>query len=362
MSQTKPIQMTFAEAIRDALRQAMFEDDSVFLMGEGIDDHASFFGTTRGLASSFGKERVVEMPIAENGLTGIAIGAALAGRRPVLNFHRVEFALLAFEQIVNNAAKAHYTSRGEHRVPLVIRLIVGRGWGQGPEHAQSLESVFSHFPGLRVLIPTFPDDAKGMLLSAIRDDNPVVMIEHRWLHNLTGDVSLGPEGADISKPRVVREGRDATVVASSHNTLEAIRAADKLAEIGCKIEVVDLRVTRPLDTATIRKSLSKTGYLVCIDLGWQDYGISSEVISRLACDSLDMFKAPPQRLGIPDHPVPSSRGLIQNYYPSAIDVCRSVGKLRDLDPKKISKIVAALKKESAKLMTDVPDPFFKGPF
>ena len=171
--------ITFGEAVREGLEESVARNDSVFLMGQGIDDPSSVWGTTKGIAEKFGADKVMEMPVAENGLTGICIGAAMNGQRPVINLHRVEFALLAMEQIVNNSAKSHYVSNGQHKVPIVIRMVVGRGWGQGPEHSQSLEPIFAQFPGLKVVMPTLAEDAKGMLIAAIEDDNPVMFIEHR---------------------------------------------------------------------------------------------------------------------------------------------------------------------------------------
>ena len=216
------------QAINDALRLMGERDKNVLLFAEGIDDPSAMYGTTKNLLETYGKERMIEMPIAENGLCGVAIGAAMAGKRPVLSFHRVEFALLAMEQIVNNAAKMHYISNGNHKVPIVIRLVVGRGWGQGPEHSQSLETLFSYIPGLKVLMPTFPDDYKGMLISAIEDNNPTIIIEHRWTHYVKGDVLSGYYKSDITKPKKIKEGNDYTIVSSSFSTLEAKKAAEAL--------------------------------------------------------------------------------------------------------------------------------------
>ena len=215
------------------------------------------WGTLKGIDNKFGEDRVIEMPIAENGAVGIAIGAAIAGQRPIISFHRVEFALLAFEQIVNNAAKTSYISNGQHKVPLVIRMVIGRGWGQGPEHSQSLEPLFAYFPGLKVVMPAFAGDAKGMLIAAIEDDNPVIFIEHRFLHYSTGHVPEGYYKNALDGPRVVREGKDITIVATSHGVLEAMRAADVLHKIGCSAEVIDMRVLRPLNVAPIVASVAQ---------------------------------------------------------------------------------------------------------
>ena len=198
------------------------------------------------------------MTLAENALTGVAIGAAMMGKRPVLSFHRVEFALLAMEQIANNAAKSHYISRGKHTVPLVLRLIVGRGWGQGPEHSQSLEAMFAMIPGLKVIMPTFPADAKGLIIAAIEDNNPVIIIEHRWCHYIQGDVPTGYYTSDLEAPKEIIKGEDITIIASSFMTIEAIEAAESLNELGYTASVFDLRVLRPLKLDTIYKLSGST--------------------------------------------------------------------------------------------------------
>ncbi|MBT5752054.1 MAG: alpha-ketoacid dehydrogenase subunit beta [Rhodospirillaceae bacterium] len=354
--------LSYAEAISEGLKEAMAHDDSVFIMGQGISDPSSYWGTTAGIIDQFGVDRVMEMPVAENGMVGIAVGAAMSGQRPVICLHRVEFSLLAIEQIVNNAAKAHYVSNGVHRSPLVIRMVVGRGWGQGPEHAQSLESVFSHFPGLKVIMPTFPDDAKGMLIAAIQDDNPVIMIENRWLHYVNGNVDEGLYLKPLDGPRVIAEGTDVTLVATSYMTLEAMRAADYQREIGCSVEVVDLRVIRPLNLEPVFESVRKTGHLVTIDSGWVTYGVGSEIVASVAENCFSSLKAPPLRLGPPDHPTPSSRGLIADYYPNDVKIIKAVERLLQLDGEKVRGLLDAAIERNKQLPIDVADPFFKGPF
>ena len=250
--------VTFADAIRESLEESFARDESAFVFAQGVADPSSMWGTMKGIRERFGAERVVEMPVSENGAVGIAVGSAICGQRPVVSFHRAEFALLAVEQIFNNAAKAHYVSNGRHCVPLVIRLVIGRGWGQGPEHSQSLEPLFAYVPGLKVVMPTFAADAKGMLIAAIEDNNPVIFIEHRWLHFTIGPVPEGYYACALDGPRVVRAGTDVTVVATSQAVLEAMRAAVALETIGCSMEVLDLRVLRPLDVKPIVGSVRKT--------------------------------------------------------------------------------------------------------
>jgi pyruvate dehydrogenase E1 component beta subunit len=354
--------ITLADAIREGITESFAKDDSTFLFAQGVSDPSSMWGTLKGIGNKFGEDRVIEMPIAENGAVGIAIGAAIAGQRPIISFHRVEFALLAFEQIVNNAAKSSYISNGQHKVPLVIRMVVGRGWGQGPEHSQSLEPLFAYFPGLKVVMPAFAADAKGMLIAAIEDDNPVIFIEHRFLHYSTGHVPEGYYKNALDGPRVVREGKDVTIVATSHGVLEAIRAADVLQKIGCSAEVIDMRVLRPLNVAPIVASVSKTGRLVTVDTGFVRFGVGAEIIASVLTDAFDALKAAPVRLGLPDHPTPSSRGLIPGFYPDSQRIVREVGKMLALDQAKVDSALKELDIQRKDLQIDQPDPFFKGPF
>lgn len=354
--------LSYGEAIREALIESMARDPDVFLMGEGIADPSSMWGTAKGLKERFGATRIVEMPVAENGLTGIAIGAAMAGKRPVMNFQRVEFALLAIDQIFNNAAKSHYVSRGAHRVPLVMRLVVGRGWGQGPGHSQSLESMFAQIPGLKVVLPTFPGDAKALLLGAISDDNPVIFIEHRWLHGATGHVAEGYAPAALDGPRVIRHGRDVSIAATSYMTLEALRAARFLESFGVSVEVIDLRVVRPANWSLVVESVKKTGRLITVDTGWMRFGIGAEIVATVAAEALRALRSPPERLGLPEHPIPSSRGLVGAVYPDATGIIAAIGRQLDLAPEKVAQAQKAVAAERGDLPIDVPDPFFKGPF
>jgi acetoin:2,6-dichlorophenolindophenol oxidoreductase subunit beta len=233
------------DAINEAFAVIGERNKDVLLFAEGIDDPSAMYGTTKNLRPIYGDERIIEMPIAENGLCGVAIGSAMAGKRPVISFHRVEFALLAMEQMVNNAAKMHYVSNGHHTAPIVLRLVIGRGWGQGPEHSQSLESLFSYIPGLKVLMPVFPEDYKGMLIAAIEDNNPVVIIEHRWSHYVKGHVPSGYHKSDITQPKRLIEGKDCTVVGTSFSTLEALKASEALKTIGVNADLFDRQKNRP---------------------------------------------------------------------------------------------------------------------
>lgn len=354
--------ISYAEAVREALIESGKKDASVIFFAEGIQDPAAVFGTTRGLAEACGSNRVIEMPVSENGLTGVAVGAALLGKRPVISFHRVEFALLALDQILNNAGKAHYISGGRHKVPLVVRMVVGRGWGQGPEHSQSLEALFAMMPGVKTVMPAFPADAKGLVAGAIADDNPVMVIEHRWCHYATGHVPEGYYSLPLDGPRVVEAGSDITIVTTSYMTLEALRASKVLRAIGVHAEIIDLRVLRPLNMQPILASLAKTGRLVTVDTGWRTLGMGAEIVARAATEGFGLLKAAPQRLGMPDHPTPSSRGMVPGVYPDAIRIVRTVAGMLGLPADKLAAAEAQLAQERGDLPVDVPDPFFKGPF
>ena len=358
----EPRIISAADALREALDLCMERDPRVYLMGEGVADPKGIFGTTLGLITKYGPNRVVEMPVAENGLTGVAVGSALVGRRPVMVHQRVDFALLALEQIFNNAAKTHYVTGGQHSVPLVIRLIIGRGWGQGPEHSQSLEVLFAHIPGLKVVMPATARDAKGMLIAAIADDNPVVMLEHRWVHYVTGEVPKERYTVPLVGPGHMRKGDAVTLVATSYQVYEAMSAADALADVGIDVDVFDMRVLRPLELAPVLASLRRTGRLIMVDTGWRTYGAGAEIVARATEHCFRDLKAPPIRLGLPDHPTPSSRALIKGFYPDTAMIIDAVGRLL---PDSADRIAAAVRRttlDRAALAIDVPNPAFRGPF
>ncbi len=355
-------QQSGAEGIRDALDIALEKNASVFLIGEGVADPKGIFGTTTGLIDKYGPQRVVETPIAENGFTGVAIGAAMMGQRPVVIHQRVEFALLAMEQIVNNAAKTHYVSDGAHSLPMVVRLVVGRGWGQGPLHSQSLETLFGYVPGLKVLMPATAEDCKGMLLSAIEDNNPVIFLEHRWVHYVQGRVPTGYHLSPIDGPKRLWRGEKVTVVSSSYMTLEAIQAARALSEEGCEIDLFDLRVLRPLKLDDVIESVRRTGRLLVVDTGWKILGPGAEIVAQVVECCFEALKAPPQRLGLPDHPTPSSKSLAAAFYVRAEDIAIAAGALAELSRGAIARAASKLSAERQSHPIDVPHPSFQGPF
>ena len=284
----------------------MAADPRVIVVGEGVPDPKAIFGTTAGLAAKYGANRVFDMPLSENGMTGICIGAALHGLRPVLVHQRVDFSLLSLDQLANNAAKWLYMFNGQCRVPLVVRMIVGRGWGQGPQHSQSLQALFALFPGLKVVMPTTPVDAKGMLLAAIADDNPVMFIEHRWCYGISDDVPTMDYHTELDKARLLHTGTDVTIAAFSYMSLEALAAARALqTHVGVGADVIDMRSVRPLDIPTVLESVQKTGRLLVVDGGNRAGSIASEVVAQVVDRGFGYLKSAPRRITCPDHPAPT---------------------------------------------------------
>ena len=346
----------FSEAILEATDQCMASDPSVFIVGLGVPDPGGIFGTTLGLQEKYGKDRVMDMPLSENCMTGVITGASLNGFRPILTHQRIEFSLLSIDQIVNQAAKWYYMNAGQQNVPIVIRMVVGRGWGQGPQHAQSLESWFGHIPGLKVVMPSSPHDAKGLLISAIEDDNPVIFIEHRWLHHLIDNVPKKKYSTPIGKSRIVRKGKDISLIAHSYMVIEALRCSDILEKEGISVEVIDIRSIRPLDSKTIIDSVSKTKRLVVADNGWIHYGVSAEIISIVVENIYDKLVCKPIRIGINDSPSPSTRALANYTYPRAYDLVDKLSGMMNLT------LNLDLIKTDNPIPLDIPDPTFKGPF
>lgn len=351
-------ELKYFEAVREATHLCMEKDPNVYVTGLGTTDPKGIFGTTLGLEQSFGSERVFDMPTSENGMTGIAIGSAMMGMRPIMTHQRLDFFLLALDQLINNAAKWHFMFNGQMTVPLVIRLIVGRGWGQGPQHSQSLHSLFAHIPGIKVIAPAFPKDAKGLLISAIQDNNPVVFIEHRWLHNLFGMVPEGNYTIPIGKANIVREGTALTIVASSHMTIEAIQAANLLEKEGIDVEIVDLRSLKPIDSETIISSVKKTGKLLVLDGDWKTAGLAGEIIALVMESAFRYLTIAPARLTYPDHYVPTSWPIANQYYPTVDDIMREVYCLMGSPAKTLQSVL----KDKLSRPLDVPDASFMGPF
>ncbi|MBF0623172.1 MAG: hypothetical protein HQL54_14745, partial [Magnetococcales bacterium] len=352
--------LTFSAAIHEAMHQAMARDPRMMVIGEGVPDPAAIFSTTDGLQEKFGTERVQDMPLAENGMTGACIGLALNGWRPVMTHQRVDFALLALDQIINNAAKWFYMFDGQASVPLVIRLLIGRGWGQGPQHAQSLQSIFGHIPGLKVVMPACAGDAKGMLLAAVDDPNPVIIMEHRWLYHLEGPVLEQPVPATLDRAALLCSGTDITIAAFSLMTVDALWAADMLSEYGIDVAVVDMRSIRPLDIGPVMESVRDTGRLLVADTGWATYGVSGELIARVSEAGFDLLKQAPRRVTLPDYPSPTAPSLTDDYFPDAEMLVRAV--LEMVDPGQRlphEQIVAKSRRPEPR---DIPSQEFSSPF
>jgi len=348
--------LTYTQAINEAMHVAMEKDPTVLCMGLGVDDPKRIFGTTAGLKELY-PDRVLDMPTSENAMTGISVGAAIRGMHPVVVHQRIDFFLLAMDQLVNSAAKWRYMFGGQNSVPMTTRLIVGHGWGQGPTHSQNLHAWFAHIPGLKVIQPTTPYDAKGMLLSSIFDEDPVVMIEHRWLHNTEGSVPYGDYRVPIGPARMAREGKDVTLVALSYMVVEALEAADHLAKHGIEAEVIDLRSVQPIDWKTVEASVKKTGRLAAIDTAAEICSVASEVVARVSENLFQDLKSAPIKIAQPQYPSPSSPALTLGYYKRAEDIIKSVAKMFG---KEIN--LDSFMEHRKKTPHDVPGEWFKGPF
>lgn len=351
--------MTYAAAVRRALIEAAQCDPAVIFMAEGAHDPAAVFGTLPTPADGIDASRIIEMPTSENAIVGAAIGAAMAGKRPVVSFHRVEFALLAMEQIVNNAAKLAFISNGRHSAPLLLRLVIGRGWGQGPVHAQSLEAVFAAVPGLRVAMPATPADAYAMTRQALCETQPTVLIEHRWCHGLEAAGDIRAEtGAAFDGPRHVATGSALTIVATGYMVTEARRAETVLRRLGYPSDVIDLRVLRPLNVEPILRSVERTHKLLTVDTGHVGYGIGAEVVAR--CAEADGPLLLVRRLGADDRPVASSRNLMAGYYPDARQIFHAATGMLGISINE--QLDAATLMDELPPASDQPDADFRGPF
>ncbi len=321
-------QITYANAVREALRQEMERDERVFIIGEDVGVYGGAFGVTRGLLDQFGEERVIDTPISELGIAGAITGAALTGMRPVGEIMFMDFMTLASDQIVNQAAKIRFMFGGTAEVPWVLRAPAGSGTGAAAQHSQSLENWFVHIPGLKVVMPTTPYDVKGLLISAIRDDNPVIFLEHKLLYQVKGPVPEELYTIPLSSTEVKREGRDLTIVATSIMVKRSLEAAEQLAEEGIDIEVVDPRTLKPLDAAPIIRSVIKTGRVLIVHEACKTGGYGGELAGIIAeSEAFDYLDAPIVRLAGRDMPIPYNRTLEYNTVPQVEDI---VEKAREL--------------------------------
>jgi pyruvate/2-oxoglutarate/acetoin dehydrogenase E1 component len=315
---------SYAQAINEALALALEHDERVFVLGQGVDDPSAMFGTTRDLPARFGADRVFDTPLSEECMMGVSTGAAMNGLRPVYMHNRPDFILLAMNQLVTHAAKFHFMDNGQTRVPMVVWAAIGRGWGSGAQHSQAIHGMLLGVPGLKIVMPSTPYDAKGLLLSAILDDNPVCVFEHRWLMKKDGVVPEGSYRVPLGKGICRRPGRDVTLVGASHAIELGLQAAAVLAHEGVDVEVIDLRTIKPLDEAIVLESLHKTGRLVVVDTAWMKGGLCAEIGCLAAEKGFADLKAPVCRVGLPDVPTPAGYTLEQFYYPDAARIANAV--------------------------------------
>lgn len=318
--------LTYADAIREATEQEMERDASVILFGLGVDDFKAIFGTTKGLLERFGPNRISDTPLAEEAMTGVAIGAALAGLRPIHVHARMDYLLVGMNQLVNEAAKLRYMSGGTVKVPIVVRATVGRSWGQGATHSQGLHALLMHIPGLKVAAPSTPYDAKGLLIESIRDDNPVVFMEHRMLHYQKGHVPAEPYTVPFGKARFLAHGDDVTLVGISYMALECLRAARSLEGAGIHADVIDPVSLSPLDTEAIVESVRRTGRLVAVDTSWTSCGATAEIAARVV-ERLSGRRVQVHRMGYAPVPCPTTKNLQDIYYPTVGQIGRAAYQL-----------------------------------
>jgi pyruvate dehydrogenase E1 component beta subunit len=316
--------ITMREAISKALWEEMERDPSVFILGEEVGVWGGSYAVTKGFYDHFGPERVKDTPIAESAIIGAAIGAALTGLRPVAEIMTINFAFSAFDHIVNQAAKLHHMFAGQMKVPMVIRTVSGGGRQLGATHSQTPDAIFAHFPGLKVVAPGTPEDAKGLLKSAIRIDDPVLFIESATLYQVRGDVPEGDQLIPIGKSKIQRPGKDVTVVTYSKMLETSLKAADLLAKEGIEVEIVDLRTLRPLDMEPVIDSFKKTNRAVIVEEGWKSYGVGAEIASRIYEEAFDFIDAPIQRVAQKEVPLPYNQALEQLALPQVEDVIRAV--------------------------------------
>ena len=317
---SKARKLSFSLAINEALRQTMAEDPSVMLIGQGVKSPWYVGNTANGLLDEFGPDRVIDTPVSENAITGSAVGAAIAGMRPVIVHPRMDFMMYGLDPIINQAANWHYMCGGRTCVPVVVWGIINRKGEQAAQHSQALHAMFAHIPGLKVVAPTTAYDAKGLMVAAIRDDNPVVFVDDRMLYREEGPVPEELYEVPIGEAAVRREGADVTLVAVSHMQVDAMQAAYLLSEEGIDVEVIDPRTLKPLDVPLIVQSVKKTGRLLVVDGGWKTCGYSAEIAALAAEECFAELKAPVKRLALPDCPAPASKVLEEAYYITCQDI------------------------------------------
>lgn len=352
------MQRSAASEILRVLDHNLNVDPHFLIGGLGVADPKGVFGTTLGLAEKYGPSRVLETPTSENAMTGIGVGLAISGYRPLMIHQRLDFFLLAMDQLVNSAAKWHFMFGGQQSVPITFRLITGRGWGQGPTHSQNLHSWFAHIPGLKVVIPSFAHEIGSLLQASIDDPNPVVFIEDRWIHNMSVEVndSRVNQKIKLGTAHICHPGNDITVVSSGYLSIEALKAVSFLATHNVSVELIDLRTIKPLDLETILQSLTKTRNLVVVDSGHEIASFGKEIIADVMMSKDILLKNLPQLVSLPDVPEPTSYGVIGAFRVSAAKIAMSI----------LSALSISAPKDLFHKLTpdkeDVPDATFSGPF
>jgi len=316
--------LKYSLAINEALFSLMKKDPSVFILGQGLKSPWYVGQTCKNLINSFKEKRVIDTPISENATAGIAMGAALSGMKPIVLFPRMDFMMYAMDPIINEIANWNYMTGGKENIPIVIWGIINRGGEQAAQHSQALQSFFSHAPGLKVVMPSCPYDAKGLMISAIEDPNPVVFIDDRWLYNSESNVPKEIYKVPIGKGEIKKTGKDITVVANSFMTNESIKAADELKKQGIDVEIIDLRTIKPLDENLILKSVKKTGRLIIVDAAWKFCGVGAEISALVSENILKSLKAPIKRLSLPDTPAPASSILEKVYYLNKDNIIKAI--------------------------------------
>lgn len=319
--------LNYGSAINEAFKQVMKEDERVFMLGVGINSPWYIGNTTTGLVDMFGADRVIDTPVSENGLTGIAVGAAAVGMKPIVVHPRHDFLCLAMDQVFNHAGLAHYMSGGNTTIPLVIRAIVNRGGEQSSQHSKSLQAIFSHVPGLKIVMPSTPYDAKGLLIASVYDKNPVIYVDDRWLYTVEGEVPEEMYKVPIGEAAVRRKGSEVTLVTTSYLSFEATKACEMLEDDDIDVEHIDLRTIKPMDTETILNSVEKTGRLVVADASWKMCSVASEVSAVVAENLFNKLKRPVIRITLPDAPAPASKTLEKLYYPNHQAIIDSISSM-----------------------------------
>lgn len=316
--------ISYVDSIREALFQGMCQDSRVFLMGQGINDAVGMFGMTTGLAKEFGVERVFDTPLAETGLTGIAVGAAMSGKHPIYFHNRPDFLFLSMDQLVNHASKFSYMSAGQYSIPLLVYAATGQGWGSAAQHSQTLHGIFMHIPGIKIIMPTTPYDAKGLLATAMEEQNPVIFLDHRRIHNQEGTVPEQLYKIPFGKGMIRRPGTDVTIVGISSMLIEALDAAQKLEKAGISAEVIDLRTIKPWDVEIVTESVNKTGRLLIADTGWECCGAATEIAAVIYKHCFERLKCPIHIVALPNVPTPAAYNLEKIFYQDSDSICTGI--------------------------------------